>query len=139
MVECKNTFYLNIFMAIMYIVQLVMMFILLGLSISTGTGTDTNKQLAWAFYGFAIVTSMVCVASVIRSGHKRLVYWGMSVATVIMFALIGASIAISKPEQNFKMSIITYTSIATVFILNAMSLFFLTRPCPGEGTSELPF
>jgi hypothetical protein len=77
------------------------MFSFIAIILSSGNGGD-NMRLSWALYGFAIFTSIICILSILRSGRKRLVYWGMSSATILMTILLITSIILSKPTESAK-------------------------------------
>jgi len=100
------------------------MFSFIAIILSSGVG---DMKLSWAFYGFAMITSIICILSILRSGRKRLVYWGMSVATILMTILLVTSIILSKPTESSKMQIIAYITLLFVVIINGISLYLLTQ------------
>jgi hypothetical protein len=119
----------TIFMTIIYVVLLVTMFAYIGIIIKLGTASD--KVLAWAFYGFSIIVSIVCVFSIIRNEGKNIVRIGMGGSTLIMFILIAASIILSKPDITTNCAnnhLTTYAYIVLMFIINGIATFFLIGP-----------
>ena len=83
--------YRDIFLTLVYVILLIIMFSFIAIILSSGNGGE-NMKLSWAFYGFAMITSIICVLSILRSGRKRLIYWGMSTATILMTILLIISI-----------------------------------------------
>ena len=116
--------YRDIFLTLVYVILLIIMFSYIALILSSGVG---DMKLSWAFYGFAMVTSIICVLSVLRSGRKNLVYWGMSSATVIMTILLVASIILSKPTESAKIQVIAYVMLILIVAINGLSLYLLTQ------------
>ena len=92
--------YRDIFLTLTYIILLIIMFSFIAIIISSGDG-DSIK-LSWAFFGFSIITSVICVTSILRSGRKKLVYWGMSSATILMTIMLITSIILAKPKASTK-------------------------------------
>lgn len=122
----------TIFMTIIYVVLLATMFGYIGIIIKLGTAYD--KVLAWAFYGFSIIVSIVCIFSIIRNEGKNIVRIGMGGSTLIMFTLIVASIILSKPDitnECARNHLTTYIHIILMFIINGIATFFLI------GTDDL--
>lgn len=116
----------TIFMTIIYVVLLATMFAYIGIIIKLGTAND--KVLAWAFYGFSIIVSIVCIFSIIRNDGKNIVRIGMGGSTLIMFTLIAASIILSKPDSNpecARNNLTTYAHIFLMFLINGIATFFL--------------
>ena len=118
--------YRDIFLTLVYVILLIIMFSFIGIIISSGDGGD-NMKLSWAFYGFAMITSIVCILSILRSGRKRLVFWGMSTATILMTILLITSIILSKPTESVKNHIMAYITLLLVVIINGISLYLLTQ------------
>jgi hypothetical protein len=116
--------YRDIFLTLVYVILLIIMFSFIALIISSGEG---DMQLSWAFYGFAIITSVICILSILRSGRKRLVYWGMTAATIIMTILLVSAIILSKPTESFKTQAIAYAMILLIVCINGVSLYLLTQ------------
>jgi len=116
--------YRDIFLTLVYVILLIIMFSFIAIILSSGVG---DMKLSWAFYGFAMITSIICILSIFRSGRKRLVYWGMSAATILMTALLITSIILSKPTESAKMQIIAYITLLLVIIINGISLYLLTQ------------
>jgi hypothetical protein len=116
----------TIFMTIIYVVLLVTMFAYIGIIIKLGTAQD--KVLAWAFYGFSIIVSIVCIFSIIRNEGRNIVRIGMGGSTLIMFTLIVASIVLSKPDTTTdcaRSRLTTYAHIVLMFLINGIATFFL--------------
>jgi hypothetical protein len=116
----------TIFMTILYVVLLATMFAYIGIIINLGTAQD--KVLSWAFYGFSIIVSIVCVFSIIRNEGKNIVRIGMGGSTLIMFTLIMASIILSKPDNApdcARTHVTTYAHVFLMFLINGIATFFL--------------
>ena len=116
--------YRDIFLTIVYVILLIIMFSFIALIISSGEG---DKKLSWAFYGFAMITSVICILSILRSGRKRLVYWGMSVATILMTIFLITSIILSKPTESTKVQVVAYVMLLLIVAINGLSLYLLTQ------------
>ena len=116
--------YRDIFLTLVYVILLIIMFSFIALILSSGEG---EMKLSWAFYGFAIVTSVICILSILRSGRKKLVYWGMSSATIIMTILLVTSLILAKPTESVKIQIIAYMMLVLIVAINGISLYLLTQ------------
>ncbi len=117
-----------IFMTLLYIVLLVMMFIYIGMLIFQGDKED--KSVSYSFFGFAILISILCVMSVIKCESKsELVKFAMGISTVLMFALLVASIILSKPNSDKTLQLTTYANMALIFVINLYaSVMLIGKP-----------
>jgi hypothetical protein len=107
----------TIFMTILYIVILVMMFIHIGILIYRGKSPD--KNIAYAFFGFSILISLLCILSLIKSDSKsKLIKLGMGVSTFLMFGFLIASVVLSKPDSEYYFQMLTYSNMILLFIVN---------------------
>ena len=117
----------SIFMIILYIVILIMMFTYTGMLIYRGEAE--NKNLYYAFFGFSILISLLCVLSLAKSDSKsKMIKYGMGISTIIMFALILLGVILSKPKTEKYFEIITYINIALVFIINLYATMMVIKP-----------
>lgn len=115
------------FMIILYVVILIMMFTYAGMLIYKG---DTqNKNLYYAFFGFSILISLLCILSLVKSDSKsKMIRYGMGISTILMFSLLIVSVVLSKPKADKTFEIITYVNIALAFIINMYATAMVISP-----------
>ena len=115
------------FMIILYIVILIMMFTYTGMLIYKGE--TVNKNLCYAFYGFSIIISLLCILSLVKSDSKsKMIKYGMGISTIMMFTLLIISVVLSKPKAERTFEIISYVNIALVFLLNIYATVMVVSP-----------
>jgi hypothetical protein len=113
-----------IFMTIIYVILLIMMYIYSAMMIYDGTSTD--KNLSYAFFGFSIIISIMCVISIIKSDSKSpLVKISMGISTFLMFILLISSLVIAKPKSEKYLQIIAYSNISVLFLVNIYATIML--------------
>ena len=117
----------GIFMVILYTVLLIFMYTFAGMLIYKGEAS--NKSLYYAFYGFSILISLLCILSLVKSDSKsKFIRYGMGISTLIMFGLLIVSVILSKPKVEKSFEIISYVSIALVFIANIYATTMVISP-----------
>jgi hypothetical protein len=118
-----------IFMVILYTVLLIMMYTFAGILIYKGDAM--NKSLYYAFYGFSILISLLCILSLVKSDSKsKFIRFGMGISTIIMFALLLVSVILSKAKVDKSFEIISYVNMALVFLANIYATALVISPPP---------
>lgn len=118
----------SIFIVVLYVILLIMMYTYSGLLINNGDGE--NKSLYYSFFGFSIITSIVCIVEIGKNdSSSEWIKPSMGLATLFMFSFLLFSVIVSKPNSEKSFEILTYINIGLVFIVNISSiLFLLNRP-----------
>jgi membrane protease YdiL (CAAX protease family) len=125
----------TIFMVVLYVVLLIMMFTYAGILIQKGEAD--NKNLYYAFFGFSIVISFLCILALTKSDSKsKMVKYGMGISTLLMFGLLIVAVILSKPQADKTFEIISYINIALVFIANMYAAAVVISPPTSQPIYE---